>query len=85
MQKAGNVQAMLKNGPFGSGPEAQEQLKEGERKLKRFASYIGLFAGAPSWSSITPRQHKLPMARAAKKRPAFFNEVALLAREGSAS
>lgn len=41
MQKAGNVQAMLKQGPFGSGsPEAAEQLKEGERKLKRYSSFI---------------------------------------------
>ncbi|KAL1511754.1 hypothetical protein AB1Y20_005042 [Prymnesium parvum] len=40
MQKAGNVQAMLKNGPFGSGPEAAAQLKEGERKLSRYASYV---------------------------------------------
>jgi len=39
MQKAGSMQAMLKKGPFGSGQEAEAQLKEGEKKLKRYAAY----------------------------------------------
>ena len=41
MQKAGNVQAMLKKGPFsGGGAEAEAQLKEGERKLKNYAAFV---------------------------------------------
>ena len=40
MQKAGNMQAMLKQGPFGSGPEAAAQLAEGEKKLNRYAQFV---------------------------------------------
>lgn len=41
MQKAGNMQAMLKKGPFGGGgPEAEAQLREGEKKMTRYAQYI---------------------------------------------
>jgi hypothetical protein len=40
MQKAGNLQSMLKKGPFGGGAEAEAQLREGEKKLSRYAAYV---------------------------------------------
>lgn len=41
MQKAGNLQAMLKKGPFaGAGKEADAQLEEGAKKMKRYAEFI---------------------------------------------
>ena len=40
MQKAGNMQAMLKKGPFGGGQEADAQIREGEKKITRYASYV---------------------------------------------
>lgn len=45
MQKAGSMQAMMQKMPFGGGGQiSDEQLKDGERKLKRFGSYIEVMA-----------------------------------------
>ena len=41
MQKAGSMQAMMKKMPFGGGGSiSDEQLREGELKLKRFGAFV---------------------------------------------
>jgi len=45
MQKAGSMQAMMQKMPFGGGGQiSNEQLQEGERKLKRYGSYVEVMA-----------------------------------------
>ena len=47
MQKAGSMQAMMKKMPFGgSGSISDEQLREGELKLKRFGAFVELMSVA---------------------------------------
>ena len=45
MQKAGSMQAMMQKMPFGGGGQiSDQQLQDGERKMKRFGSYIEVMA-----------------------------------------
>ena len=45
MQKAGSMQAMMQKMPFGGGGSiSNEQLAEGEKKMKRFGKYIEAMA-----------------------------------------
>ena len=47
MQKAGSMQAMMKKMPFGGGGSiSDEQLREGELKLKRFGAFVELMSTA---------------------------------------
>tara|TARA_B100000795_G_scaffold248397_1_gene215246 strand:- start:100 stop:333 length:234 start_codon:yes stop_codon:yes gene_type:complete len=50
---AGSMQAMMKKMPFGGGGSiSDEQLRDGEQKLKRFGAFVELMSVPPVESAV---------------------------------